>query len=168
MISRAAVEGGAELDALLGMNYRYISELSAIENFEDMCLWVVRVLDSFMNAVYRSRNVSNSQNIGKAIEFMQKNFTSGITLEEVAGHVHISPFYLSHLFRDEMGVTYLEYLTQLRVDHAKKLLRETRKSVNVIAAEVGYEDPGYFSKVFKRKTKTTPTEHVAEVSAQKK
>ena len=159
MISRAAVEGGAELDALLGMNYRYISELSTIESFEDMCLWVVRVLDSFLNAVYRSRNVSNSQNIGKAIEFMQKNFVRPITLEEVAGHVHISPFYLSHLFRDEMGITYLEYLTQLRVEHAKKLLRETRRSVNAIAAESGYEDPGYFSKVFKRTTGVTPNQY---------
>lgn len=159
VISRAAVEGGAALDHLLGMNYQYISQLSGIDTFEDMCHWVVSVLDSFMDAVYASRNVKNSMNLGEALRYIREHYHQSITLEDVASHVHISPFYLSHLFREELGITYVEHLTQVRMEKARQMLRGTLLPISQVAARCGYEDSSYFCKVFKRIMKVTPNQY---------
>ncbi|MFY9424306.1 MAG: helix-turn-helix transcriptional regulator, partial [Bacillota bacterium] len=74
----------------------------------------------------------------------------------VAEAVHVSPFYLSHLFRDELGTTFVSYLTEVRLDKAKKLLKDTQLTIAEIAEKVGYSDASYFSRVFKKHVKVTP------------
>lgn len=156
MISRAAVEGGAELDRLLGMNYNFISELSGISAFDEVCLWLVKVLDKFMDTVYSTRATPNMLLLRGAAEFIAAHYSENIALDEVAESVHISPYYLSHLFRDELGITFIEYLTRTRVERAKQLLVDGKRTVAEVAREVGYEDAGYFSRVFKKLTGRTP------------
>lgn len=156
MISRAAVESGAELEKLLGMNYQFITQLSCQDNFEDICLWVVRVLETFMDTVYETRNVKGIRFLGDALDYLKGRYNRSVTLEEVAGHVHISPYYLSHLFKEELGMTFVEYLTQLRMDEARRLLTQTGRSIQEIAEQVGYDDPSYFCKVFKKSAGVTP------------
>lgn len=156
MISRAAVESGAELEKLLGMNYQFITELSRQDNFEDICLWLVRVLETFMDTVYETRNIKGIRFLGEALDYLKSRYNQSLTLEEVARHVHISPFYLSHLFKEELGMTFVEYLTQLRMDEARRLLTQTGRSIQEIAERVGYDDPSYFCKVFKKNVGATP------------
>lgn len=156
MISRAAVEGGAELNRLLGMNYNFISELSGFEAFDEICLWLIKVLDKFMDTVYSTRATPNMLLLRGAVSFIRENYTRNIVLDEVAASVHISPYYLSHLFREELGITFIEYLTRTRVERAKQLLSAGGMSVSDVAREVGYDDAGYFSRVFKKLTGRTP------------
>jgi two-component system response regulator YesN len=159
VISRAAVEGGASLDKLLGLNYSFISELSQKDLFEDICIWIVKVLDTFMDTVYESRNIKNSKLLSDAMNYIRENYKENLTLESVAQQVFISPFYLSHLFREELDITFLEYLTRIRIETAKQLLKDQNTTISSIAAEVGYEDPSYFSKVFKKNTGLSPNQY---------
>lgn len=159
VISRAAVEGGASLDKLLGLNYSFISELSQKDLFEDICIWIVKVLDTFMDTVYESRNIKNSKLLSDAMNYIRDNYKENLTLESVAQQVFISPFYLSHLFREELDITFLEYLTRIRIETAKQLLKDQNTTISSIAAEVGYEDPSYFSKVFKKNTGLSPNQY---------
>lgn len=159
VISRAAVEGGASLDKLLGLNYSFISELSQKELFEDICIWIVKVLDTFMDTVYESRRIKNSKLLTDAMNYIRENYKENLTLESVAQQVFISPFYLSHLFREELDITFLEYLTRVRIETAKQLLKDQNTTISSIAAEVGYENPGYFSKVFKKNTGLSPNQY---------
>ena len=156
MISRAAVEGGAELNRLLGMNYNFISELSGLKDFDDVCLWLVKVLDQFMDTVYSTRATPNMLLLRGAVDYISKHYAENIVLDEVAESVHISPYYLSHLFRDELGITFIEYVTRMRVERAKQLLSDSSRTVSDVAREVGYDDAGYFSRVFKKVTGRTP------------
>lgn len=156
MVSRAAVEGGAELDKLLGMNYHFISELSAFNAFDDICLWLVKVLDKFMDTVYATRATPNMLLLRGAVSYIDERYAQNIALDEVAESVHISPYYLSHLFREELGITFIEYLTRTRIEHAKRLLSSSGMSVTSIAHKVGYDDAGYFSRIFKKVTGHTP------------
>lgn len=159
VISRAAVEGGASMDKLLGFNYSYISELASMDRFEDICFWIVKVLDTFLDTVYESRSIKNSSILGGAICIIQNQYTENLSLDDVAQQVFISPYYLSHLFREELGVTFLEYLTRTRMDEAKRLLSDRSLTIMDISTQVGYEDPNYFSKVFKKNIGVSPNQY---------
>ncbi len=159
VLSRAAVEGGASLEKLLGYNFKYIQELLEIKPVEEIWAWTVKVLDHFIDAVYESRNTKNFKLITEAMEYIKENYNKELTLDEVAQSVFISPYYLSHLFKDELGKTFVEYLTEVRINEAKKLLKNTKKSITRIAEEVGYYDSSYFSKVFKKQEGMTPQQY---------
>lgn len=159
VLSRAAVEGGASLERLFGLNYRYISGLSDIDRFEDLCAWIVTALDTFMDTVYQVKRVKNAKLIGEATAYIRSHFSDPLTLEGVAKQVYVSPFYLSHLFKEELGLTFVEYLTRVRVEEAKRLLAASNLSILGVAEKVGYEDGSYFSKVFRRATGLTPNQY---------
>lgn len=159
VLSRAAVEGGASLERLFGLNYHYISEFSGIERFEDLCVWIVGALDTFMDTVYQVKQVKNAKLIGEATAVIRQRFAEPLTLDSVAQKVFVSPFYLSHLFKEELGLTFVEYLTRVRIEEAKRLLASSNLSVLGVAEKVGYEDASYFSKVFRKATGLTPNQY---------
>lgn len=76
----------------------------------------------------------------------------------------MSPSYLRHLFREQTGKTLTEYITELRISEAKKLLRSTDDSILSIALAVGFNDQSYFSKVFQKSVGTSPSRYRASIS----
>jgi len=156
VISRAAVEAGAEMEALLGLNYDFVSELYAVNDFEGLCAWVVRMLDTFLETVSKAKDQPASAQLNDALSYIRIHHMRNLSLEEVAGNVHVSPYYLSHLFREKLGVTFVEYVTGVRMEMAKNYLLHTRMPIAAIAEKLGYEDAGYFGKVFRKYTGMTP------------
>ena len=82
-----------------------------------------------------------------------------ISLEAISRMAGLSPFYISKLFKEQFGVNYIDFLTECRIEKAKKLMADPELSMKVIALEVGYRDPNYFSKVFKKMCNISPTEY---------
>ena len=82
-----------------------------------------------------------------------------MSLNTVAAQVNISPSYFSTIFSGETGQTFVEYLTELRIEKAKQLLATASYSIKEICLGVGYSDPNYFSRIFKKVTGQTPTEY---------
>ena len=156
VISRAAVEAGAEMEALLGLNYDFVSELYAVNDFEGLCAWVVRMLDTFLETVSKGKDQPASAQLNDALSYIRIHHMSNLSLDEVAENVHVSPYYLSHLFREKLGVTFIEYVTGVRMEMAKNYLLHTRMPIAAIAEKLGYDDAGYFGKVFRKYTGTTP------------
>ncbi len=102
----------------------------------------------------------NQEAVLKAVAFIKKNYhDKDISLQKVASEVALSHYYFSHIFKDELKITFIEYLTKIRMEAAARLLKNRNLSVNQIAYAVGYQDPNYFSKVFKRYMKTSPIEY---------
>ena len=91
-----------------------------------------------------------SQECQKIKEYLDQNFTSPITLDSLSETVYISKHYLSHLFKEQTGVSPIKYLTSKRMEKACELLSETELPVSEVSKAVGYENPPYFSQVFKR------------------
>lgn len=79
-------------------------------------------------------------------------------MNETALSLDVSSIYLSHLFKKETGITFSAYVTKLRIEKAKELLRQGDKKIYEISEMVGYQTVQYFSKVFKRETGKTPGE----------
>jgi len=159
VITRAAVESGASLESMLGLNFEQISQLSEIEDFVELCNWLVNRLDSIMDTVYELRNIKNTSTLSTVMAYIRKNYANNITLDDVSNHVYLSSYYLSHLFKDELGITFVEYLTRVRIEAAKTLLTENNLPIADIAHAVGYEDASYFGKVFKKSTSVTPAKY---------
>ena len=99
----------------------------------------------------------------QALRFIDRYFPEeSISLEKVARKVNVSPNYFSAIFSQEVGQTFIEYLTNKRIDEAKRMLRQTDKRSSEVAVAVGYKDPHYFSFVFKKVTGLTPNEYRRE------
>ena len=156
VISRAAVEAGADMEKLLGLNYTYICELSEINEDETLYKWMIKVFSSFMEEVSNSSNKKNMAIVERAMKCMRTNYNKNLTLGKIAKAACVNTYYLSHLFKKELGMTVVDYLTKVRIEEAKRLLQNDRMSIIEIALEVGYEDQSYFSKVFKKSEHTTP------------
>jgi len=82
-----------------------------------------------------------------------------MTLEEAASQCSLSSFYFSKLFKKSKKITFIDYLTNCRIEEAKKCLSKTNLSIKEISQRVGYNDPNYFTRVFKRVVSTSPTSY---------
>ena len=100
-----------------------------------------------------------SQECQKIKEYLDQNFTSPITLDSLSETVYISKHYLSHLFKEQTGISPIKYLTLKRMEKACELLSETELPVSEVSKAVGYENPLYFSQVFKRVYGISPVKY---------
>lgn len=100
--------------------------------------------------------------IERAIAYVKKNLSKNISRTEVAREVYLNEEYFSRLFRQKTGATFKDYILMEKMNEAKKLLRQSRLSVGIIASKVGYDNFSHFSKMFKKITDQTPQEYRKE------
>lgn len=156
LLSRAALEGGAGLEKIFGLKYKYLSQINDFKTVAELSAWLFHIMLHFIEQVFEQNELKHPQVILKAVDFLQKNFQKKITLEEVSAYVNHSPSYFSTIFKSELKVSFNAYLNHLRIEQAKKLLLENEFTIVEISELVGYEDQSYFSRVFKKNTGTTP------------
>jgi len=107
-----------------------------------------------------SASVSGDSSPVKDIKtFLKNHYSEKLTLEDIAENFSMSKNYLSRLFKDTVSCTLWDYLTMIRIDQAKKMLRQSTKSTAEIAILVGYDNQGYFSSVFRKKTGLSPHQY---------
>lgn len=95
----------------------------------------------------------------KIKEYLDENYTSPITLGQLSETVYISKHYLSHMFKEQTGISPIRYITAKRISTACDLLKSTRLSITEVSRKVGYENPLYFSQVFKKMKGISPGEY---------
>ncbi|MGG7619042.1 response regulator transcription factor [Bacillus coreaensis] len=95
----------------------------------------------------------------EALDYIRNNFQSDLGMEQTAEQVGLSVSYFCLLFKQKTGLTFLDYLTNVRMEYACLFLQNTDLKTYEIAEKVGYTDQRYFSQVFKRKMKKTPSEY---------
>jgi two-component system response regulator YesN len=93
-------------------------------------------------------------------EYLENHYTEDITLEVLAEQVNISPQYFSKLIKKTTGFNFTDWLSMLRVKRAKELLTNSNLTVKEVCFMVGYKDPNYFSRIFKKRIGITPSEYV--------
>ena len=102
--------------------------------------------------------------IERAKSYIGEQYKSDISMELTAEYVNLSPYYFSKLFKLHTGETFIDYVTRLRIDEAKRLLESEELSFKEICYKAGYNDPNYFSRIFKKTTGVTPTEYRQQLS----
>jgi len=108
---------------------------------------------------YRNNEEQYSQLVREGIDFLAARYDQNLSLDEICRHLSISKNYFSYLFKRDTGVSLWAYLTGIRMRRAKALLRDTNLKSLEIAYQIGYDNPSYFSKLFKKQNGQTPNEY---------
>ena len=127
-----------------------------------LCELKVLLIDYFKSLLYFLNEVYNQtkrKEILDAISYVTINLEKRISLEEVASYLYLNQSYFSRLFKKEMGETFVEYVTRMKMARAKELLEQTADSVGRICERLGYDNQSYFIKLFKTHAGVTPVEY---------
>lgn len=135
-------------------------------NKHDACNELVRMVDILFDKMNIKGKLSDD-GMKSVIDYIERNLKKGISLEDVANHVNISTYYLSKIFKKEMGVNFITYVTDRKMDLAKEMLTNTDIPVLNIALDLAYNEANYFSKAFKKKTGLTPSEYREKYKSRK-
>jgi len=156
LLSRAALEGGADVEQIFGLNYKFLNQINDYRTVDELAFWLSKIMARFTDCVFNLASAKHVDVMYKAVDYIKRNYMNKITLEEVASHVYLSPSYFSKIFKEEMKVNFNTYLNQVRIEVSKKLLLNDSIDLVDLSNMVGYEDQSYFSKVFKKMTGVSP------------
>ena len=98
--------------------------------------------------------------VQKALAFIRQHYNEDISIQQAADSLYLSPYYLMHIFKSDVGKTFHTFLTEYRMETAKELLRTPGCRIYEIALQIGYTDVKYFNKLFKKYTSLTPSEYI--------
>ncbi len=148
-------------DTVSGLLKRIVSEAAgtkpdhtAMENllFSELLIYIFR--DN--PRLFVSAASTNLSTVDQIKELFESADSAPYTLESLADRFHLSPFYLSHLFKNVTGISVMNYLLSCRMAHAKRLLADSDCSVDKIVSSCGFSDASNFCRIFKKQTGMTP------------
>lgn len=116
-------------------------------------------ISMYMENVSQEPEEQEERVINGITRFMQEHLAEEISLSVLSEEFHMNPQYISQLFKNEIGVGFLAYLTSIRMEKAKKLLLSTSLSIGEVAEQSGYGDYRVFTKVFKKSEGITPSQY---------
>ena len=121
-------------------------------------------LQRFLNHLFeqfdhQSEDSQSKTQLAPLLKHVQTHYNQDISLDQAADLCNLSLFHFTKVFKRVMGTTFVDYLTTLRMDHAIALFESTNMNVSEVSQALGYQDQGYFSKVFKKHTGINPTDY---------
>ncbi|SHK00879.1 two-component system, response regulator YesN [Geosporobacter subterraneus DSM 17957] len=137
-----------------------------LKNLIDNCSSIDCLFNGLLEHVASSLTVlagdkyhNNLKQIKQAKRYIEENYMKNITLEDLGAHIGFNPSYFSSLFKRETGISFVEYLSKIRIEKAKELLRESDLRIQDVCLMVGYSDAKYFTKSFIKHTGLKPNEY---------
>ena len=156
LLSRAAIEGGADIVQVFGLNHDYLKDITRFKTMDELNNWLANVLIRFTNSVFDFKDVKHSDIILNIIAYIRQNYMRKISLNDISAAVNFSVSYISRVFKEEMGQSITHFINKVRVDNAKVLLLNKEIPLIEVAYLCGFEDQAYFNKVFKKNTGVSP------------
>lgn len=120
-------------------------------------------LETICNDIEKQRDAHLSDKVRYTRDYIRDHYAEDLSLECIASSAQLNIHYLSRIFKEEMNVSVMEFLGLTRIQHARKMLETTHMSIKEIGKSVGYSDPNYFSRIFKKYANMTPTEYREKV-----
>ena len=137
----------------------YIPTLERAGSMESVDETLNQALHSFIGYSFDFVQVDHSNTIYRVMEYIKSNYSRKITLEQIAACACLSSSHISGLFKKETGITVSAYITHVRIEKSKLLLRRPELTIAEIAAMCGFEDQSYFTRVFKTQTGLSPRKY---------
>ncbi|MFC4305385.1 response regulator transcription factor [Cohnella boryungensis] len=154
-----AHRNGQSLVSLIGEDMEPLQSGEAFASIGKLRSWSLGALVKLRDGTSKEVKDIRSVYVKKIQEFVELNLHMDVTLRALADHVNLHPTHLSKLYKIETGEGVSEYVSRLRMETACHKLKSTDKKVYEISSEIGYLDPAYFIKVFKRQYGVTPQEY---------
>lgn len=137
----------------------YLPAVMGMDDLSDMKTWFLNKIIEVTQKVENNRSEKSESLIEKAESFINRNYMKDLSLDDISRYCNISSYYFSKLFKQETGENYVEYLSRVRIENAKKMLSDSEASIKEISYSVGFSDPNYFSRAFKKYEGVSPTEY---------
>lgn len=141
--------------------HEYIS-IANIVAYRD---WLVESVTVFISETENRNSERAVSTIGLAKQYIEEHLSEDLSLEVVGAQVFISPKYLSKLFKEELGITYTDYVTCRRMERAKELIENNNMTIERVASSVGYGTTAYFIKRFKEMYGCTPGHYLRNIAS---
>ncbi|WP_338044948.1 helix-turn-helix domain-containing protein [Paenibacillus lignilyticus] len=133
--------------------------LFEFETMNDIVSWLRRRFFELSELLFNKRRKQDRKLIAEMITYMEEHLLQKVTLKEAAAKLHFTPNYLGYLFKEETGVTFSDFLNEIRIKKARAMLDNPKLKVYEIAESVGYKNVIYFNRMFKQATGMTPGEY---------
>jgi two-component system response regulator YesN len=156
-IFKFCLDKNIDTEIVFGSGFSYYADLPKC----DTALQLQESLFSILNKIVEKINENKNSNhlIRAAVEYIKEHYSEDISLETVAKQIYITPGYVSQLFKQEIGVNFLEYLHKHRIQKSKELFHNRFLRNYEVSVMVGYRDEKYFTQIFKKYTGMTPSQY---------
>lgn len=144
-------------------------ELYRMVTVDELEGWIQEVCTNLRHVLRHERRDSAARLTEQAKAYIEEHYKeSDLSADSLCRCLNVSAAYFSTIFKREVGMSFVAYLTKIRLEHALELLRTTEDKTYIIASRVGYMEPNYFSYVFKKQYGISPSKYRAEMSVKEK
>ena len=149
-------------ESVFGPDFSGSVQVTDFDSPEQLGGWCLDRCWALQTLIRQQRSASAGHTVERAKHFIQEHYAqSDLSVETLCAYLHLSATYFSTLFKREVGMTFTAYVTVIRMEAAAKALRRTEEKTYLIARQCGYDDPNYFSYVFKKQFGMSPTKYRA-------
>ncbi len=148
-------------DFPLGQELAYFPEVVSVDQLRNTAFYR---LNNVMQVLEKQKEQKSEDMLENIQSYIKQHFKDDLSLESISNQVNLSPSYFSKLFKEKTGQTLIDYLSKVRIKKAKEYLNTSDLSLKEICFEVGYHDPNYFSRVFKKYERVSPRQYRQEVA----
>ena len=159
LLSRTVAKSGINEPQIISLHNQWQKTLSSLPSFQAISAWLFTIVEDMTESIAGYPDVRHTNIIHYCIQHIGLHYQEQLTLEETAHLVYLSAGYLSRIFSHETGISFHQYLNNVRITKAKELIRTTNLRLTDISQMVGYGDQSYFTKVFKRIVGISPKEY---------
>lgn len=160
LVSRAAIRGGLDVEEALSLSDAYIQKCELEKSVDAIMNLQYRMVIDYAERVEKLKfGDAPSKLVSDVLNYIRHHLSEAITTEDIAKSLYMSRSYLSVKFKDETNENLSTFITKVKIDEAKRLLRYSDKSLTSIALYLGFSSQSHFTRVFKTYTTLTPNEY---------
>ena len=149
-----------DMTETFGKNFEPYEEIKKFHSMEEFLVWLQEKCNAIRRMIRQERSDSTNNMTEKAKQYIENHYADAtLSADDLSRHLNVSATYFSTMFKKAVGMSFVSYLTQVRLEHAVELLNNTEDKSYIIAEQVGYTEPNYFSYVFKKKYGVSPSKY---------
>ena len=149
-----------DITEIFGKNFDLYQEMNKFNSLDEISVWMKEKCTKIRLLIQKERMDSTNTMTEKARQYIEEHYSdSDLSVEHLCNHLNMSATYFSIMFKKEFGMSFISYLTKVRLEHAVELLENTEDKSYIIAEKVGYTEPNYFSYVFKKQYGISPSRY---------
>lgn len=159
LFTKGIIDGGVHPTKAYPLRDSYIRKIEKTEELEELEQYERMMLHYFIDFLNQETDAPYSKVINDSIAYIHDNLLQDLTLDMIAEHCFVSPSYLSHLFKKEVGISVVQFINQKRIEESKSFLLQTSIPISDISTLFQFCNQSYYTSLFKKYTGKTPKEY---------